>query len=115
MADWDAVNSVWVPVATPPSWFIVDASVMGDLYIEFKQPTQPASGDSQIYNIMMKLWDIYNVATPNVKVITMNVKRNFPPDAITPLQFSYTIPDTKVPYAFKQDYLYKYFKDAEGD
>jgi hypothetical protein len=48
---WDSTNSVWV-VGTQPASFRVITSVMGDLYIEFVQPTQPAGGlNTQVYNI----------------------------------------------------------------
>jgi hypothetical protein len=47
----------------------------------------------------------------------MLVKKNYPPSALVtgPNLVQYAIPDTKVPYSFKHEILYKSFKDAEGD
>jgi hypothetical protein len=47
----------------------------------------------------------------------MKVKRNYPPYKLTtgPNLVQLTIPDTKVPYSFKHEILYKSFKDNEGD
>lgn len=47
----------------------------------------------------------------------MTVKRNYPPYALVSggNLVQYTIPDTKVPYSFKHEILYKSFKDDEGD
>jgi hypothetical protein len=65
----------------------------------------------------MKMWDQYTVATPTVKIITMTVKKNSPPYALVTGAnlVQYTIPDSKVPYSFKHEVLYKSFKDDEGD
>ena len=47
----------------------------------------------------------------------MAVYKNYPPYALTTGAnlVQYTIPDTKVPYSFKHEILYKSFKDNEGD
>lgn len=47
----------------------------------------------------------------------MTVKKNYPPYALVTGAnlVQYTIPDTKVPYSFKHEILYKSFKDNEGD
>jgi hypothetical protein len=45
LATWDAVNLKWTAIASP-SWFGVNSATMGDLYIEFNQPPQPASGNT---------------------------------------------------------------------
>jgi hypothetical protein len=47
----------------------------------------------------------------------MLVKKNYPPSALVTggNLVQYAIPDTKVPYSFKHEILYKSFKDAEGD
>ena len=47
----------------------------------------------------------------------MTVKKNYPPYALVTGAnlVQYSIPDTKVPYSFKHEILYKSFKDDEGD
>lgn len=54
---------------------------MKELYIGFLDPPQPAvpTDLKNLYIIRMKIWDIYNVATPNIYFIYIWVKNNYPP------------------------------------
>jgi hypothetical protein len=87
-----------------------------DLYLEFKDPPQPAvpSDLFNVYIIRVKSWDIFNILTPNYYIIEMTVKNNYPP-YLKPNMINFTIETIQIPFSFSKTFWVSDFMDDEGD
>lgn len=109
------VSGTFVPQAKP-SWFTINNATSKELYLELKDPPQPAVPTDlrTLYIIRMRIWDIYNMLTPNYYFVYIYVKNNYPP-YMKPGAIDLNLGTIQVPFSYSKTFWYNNFADDEND
>lgn len=110
------VGTGWVEQPSP-AWFVTNNATPGAMLISFVNPPQPSippPNPSQLWTLRIKLWDVYNILTPNYYFINITILHNYPPENIAGT-INYVIPSVQVPFGFSKTFWLSNFIDHEND